>query len=59
MNNRQFADAVTVLMSDPSAYGRVSTRNLFMIEGVLEVLLGEVRVEICKRKKPRLALVRK
>lgn len=59
MTAREFAATVTVLMQDQTAYGRISMRSLMMIEGVLEVVLGEVRVEIHRRQRPKLRIVKK
>lgn len=59
MTAREFAATVTVLMQDQTAYGRIAMRNLMMIEGVLEVVLGEVRVEIHRRQTPKLRIVKK
>lgn len=59
MTNRDFADAVTVLMNDVSAYRRLSTLNLIVIEGVMEVVIDNVRAELHRRKSPKLRIVKK
>lgn len=59
MTSRDFAEAVTVLMNDQSAYRRLSTLNLIVIEGVMGVVIDGIRAELHRRKSPKLRIVKK
>ena len=51
MRIRQFADAMVVLIEDPSICGRLTHKDLAQIEGVLLAMVGWVQTELIKRDK--------
>lgn len=51
MRIRQFADAMVVLIEDPSICGRLTHKDLAQIEGVLLAIVGWVQTELVKRDK--------